>query len=109
MNASWLWVFLGGLLETVWATTMSLSDGFTDLLYTALTLVFLVFSTLCLNKGLKSGLPVGPCYAVWVGIGAIGSVIVDMAVFGHSLNLIGWGFLALLIVGVLCLKMVSEE
>lgn len=109
MNSSWLWVFLGGLLETVWATTMSLSDGFTDLPYVAVTLVFLILSTLCLNKGLKSGLPVGPCYAVWVGIGAIGSVIVDVVIFGHMLNPIGWGFLAMLIIGVLGLNMVSEE
>ena len=109
MNSSWLWVFLGGLLETVWATTMSLSDGFTDLPYVVVTLVFLILSTLCLNKGLKSGLPVGPCYAVWVGIGAIGSVIVDVVIFGHMLNLIGWGFLAILIIGVLGLNMVSEE
>lgn len=108
MNAAWLWVLFGGSLETVWATTMSFSEGFTHVPYTALTLMFLVFSTICLNKGLKGGLPVGPCYAVWVGIGAIGSVLVDTLVFGHALSIIGWGFLAMLIVGVLGLNMVSD-
>lgn len=108
MRAAWAWVLIGGLLETVWATTMSLSGGFTDILYTALTLVFLVLSTVCLNNGLKAGLPVGPCYAVWVGIGAICSVLVDTLIFGHMLSIIGWGFLAMLIVGVLGLNMVSD-
>ena len=101
MNTAWLWVLLGGVFETGWAAGMKMSQQFTDIPWTAATLVMIVISTLLLNKGLKSGLPMGPCYAVWVGIGAIGLA------FGETLNILGWAFLAVVVVGVLGLNMVT--
>lgn len=109
MNAAWLWILLGGVFETVWAGGMKMSDGFTDLAWTAVTVVFIALSTLCLNKGLKSGLPMGICYAVWVGIGAVGSVIVGNLFLGDSLNILGWAFLAVIIVGIVGLNLVGES
>lgn len=109
MNRAWGAVLLGGLSETVWAATMKMSDGFTDPLYTLATIGFLVVSTLLLNVGLRSGLPVGPCYAVWVGTGSVGAVIVGMLVFGEVLNVLGFVFLAVIICGILGLNLVSEE
>ena len=109
MNTAWLWVFLGGVFETGWATGMKMSQQFTDIPWTIATLVMIVISTLLLNKGLKSGIPMGPCYAVWVGIGAIGSIMVGLVVFGEMLNILGWAFLAVLVIGVLGLNMVTES
>ena len=76
MKMAWLWILLGGVFETGWASGMKMSNEFTDIPWTIATLVMIVISVLLLNKGLKAGLPMGPCYAVWVGIGAIGSIIV---------------------------------
>ena len=109
MNTAWLWVLLGGVFETGWATGMKMSQQFTDIPWTIATLVMIVISTLLLNKGLKSGIPMGPCYAVWVGIGAIGSIMVGLVVFGEMLNILGWAFLAVLVIGVLGLNMVTES
>ena len=109
MNTAWLWVLLGGVFETGWATGMKMSQQFTDIPWTIATLVMIVISTLLLNKGLKSGIPMGPCYAVWVGIGAVGSIIMGILVFGETLNILGWPFLAVVVVGVLGLNMVTES
>ncbi len=68
---------------------MKMSDSFSDIPWGAATLVMIAISVLLLNRGLKSGLPMGSCYAVWVGIGAIGSIIVDLVAFGETLNILG--------------------
>lgn len=109
MNTAWLWVLLGGVFETGWATGMKMSQQFTDIPWTIATLGMIVISTLLLNKGLKSGIPMGPCYAVWVGIGAVGSIIMGILVFGETLNILGWAFLVVVVVGVLGLNMVTES
>lgn len=109
MNRSWIWVLIGGILETSWATGMKLSDGFTEPGWTIFTILFLVLSVLFLNKGLKSGLPTGACYAVWVGIGAVGSIAVGMLLFGDVLNVLGWICLAVVIVGILGLNLTESD
>ena len=106
---SWLWILAGGMFETGWATGMKLSEQFSDIPWTIATLVMIVISVLLLNKGLKSGLPMGPCYAVWVGIGAIGSIIVGLLAFGETLNILGWAFLVVIVIGVLGLNLVTES
>ena len=109
MRLVWFIVFLGGVVETMWAFTMKLSHGFTVLPYTLATLALLLVSTGLLNVGLKNGIPVGVGYAVWVGIGAIGSVLVGMVVFGDMLSILGYIFLALLIIGIIGMNLVSNE
>ncbi len=109
MNRGWLWVILGGVAETAWAIFMKMSDGFTDPLFVALTLVFLVVSMYLLNLGFRAGLPTGPCYAVWVGIGAVGAVVVGVSLFGDTLPIMGWACLALVLAGVVGLNLSSSE
>ena len=105
MNKLWLYIFIGGVFETLWATTMSFSNTFTDLFWTAVTIVILPISVIFLYKALDGGLPTGPSYAVWVGIGAIGAVIVSI-LMGSVPNLIGFFFLGVLIAGVIGLNLV---
>ena len=107
MNRLWLYIFIGGIFETAWATTMSLSRTFSDPFWTAVTLVLMPVSIIFLYKALKGGLPTGASYAVWVGIGAVGAVIVSI-VQGDVPNLIGFVFLAILIGGIIGLNLVSE-
>ncbi len=109
MNRAWLWILVGGCLETTWAMGMKMSDGFTDLPWTVFTGVFLVLSVVSLNQGLKSGLPTGICYAAWVGIGAVGSIVVGLLVLGETLNILGWMFLGVVLVGIIGLNYFSES
>ena len=109
MQRAWLWVIVGGATETVWATTMRLSCGFTDVLFDVLTAVFLLISMLFLNRGFRAGLPTGPCYAVWVGIGAVGSVLVGAFLLGEALDPVGWLCIALIVAGVIGLNLASDE
>lgn len=109
MRRAWMWVIAGGAAETMWATTMKLSDGFTDVMFDILTVIFLVVSMVLLNRGFRAGLPTGPCYAVWVGIGAVGSVLAGVLFFGEVLELAGWLCVALIVAGVVGLNLVSDE
>lgn len=108
MNKAWWWVIAGGLLEMGWASTMKLSEGFTDIVYSALTIILLVSSTVLLSRGMKEGLPTGPCYAVWVGIGAMGVTLTGVLFFGDRLDIMGWGCMILLGIGIIGLNAVTE-
>lgn len=107
MNIAWLYIFIGGIFETCWATTMSFSNVFTDPFWTVVTLVIMPISVIFLHFAFKKGIPTGPGYAVWVGIGAIGTVIVSI-IMGEGPNMIGFLFLGILLVGVIGMNLVSE-
>jgi len=103
----WAPVLLGGVFETGWSATMRMSDGFTDPVFDVLTLLLLFISTWLLNMGLKTGLPVGASYAVWVGVGALGSIIVGLAVFGEAIGYEGFVCLGMILAGVVGMNIVS--
>ena len=107
MNIAWLYILIGGVFETCWATTMSLSEVFTDPFWTVVTLLIMPISVIFLHFAFKKGIPTGPGYAVWVGIGAIGAVIVSI-IMGEGPNMIGFLFLGILLVGVIGMNLVSE-
>ncbi len=109
MNRGWLYIIAGGVAETVWATSMKMSNGFTDLIWLIPMLVFLAISLYLLNMGFRAGLPTGPCYAVWTAIGAVGAVIVGMVWLGDALNMVGWICLFMIIAGVVGLNLVPDE
>lgn len=107
MNVAWLFILIGGVFETAWATTMSLSEVFTVPLWTVVTILLMPISVIFLHFAFKRGIPTGPGYAVWVGLGAIGAVIVSI-IMGESPNVMGFIFLGILIAGVIGMNLVSE-
>ena len=98
------WVTLGiaGIFEVVWATCMKYSEGFTKLSWSLLTFAGMAVSFFLLARATKT-LPLGTAYAVWTGIGALGSVIVGFILLTAG-RLI---FAALLLIGIIGLKITS--
>ena len=95
---------IAGIFEVVWATFMKLSEGFTKIGWTALTLAGMAVSFILLAKVTKT-LPLGTAYAVWTGIGALGTFLVGILWFGDSSNV--WRMLAatFLLIGIIGLKL----
>lgn len=84
---SWTILFLAGIFEIFWAVGLKYSDGFTKLFPTIFTIVTMIISFYLLSLALKA-LPIGTAYAVWVGIGTVGTVIAGIILFGESMSLI---------------------
>src|SRR6516164_7192363 len=103
---AWLALLLAGLLEVVWALTLKLSDGLTRFWPTLAMLLAIVSSFALLGYSLKS-VPFGTAYALWTGIGAAGSMIAGMLVFGESADAFRIGCLTLIIAGMVGLKLAS--
>lgn len=103
---TWIYLLMGGLFEVVWASTMKLSNGFTQLWYSVLTVIGMVFSFGFLALAVKQ-LPLSISYPVWTGIGAVGSILVGVVFFKDHLSPLTWFFVVLLIVGILGIKFTS--
>lgn len=104
----WIYLIIAGLLETVWATTMKLSDGFSNLPYSFATIVGMIFSFGALALATKE-LPLSIAYPIWTGIGAVGTVIIGVFLFKDSLNWTTWLFVILLIISIIGIKLTSGE
>ena len=103
---TWVYLILGGLFEVVWATTMKLSQGFSNLGYSLLTIMGMIFSFGFLALAVKH-LPLSIGYPVWTGIGAVGSILVGLFLFKAQINPLTWFFIALLIIGIIGIKVTS--
>jgi quaternary ammonium compound-resistance protein SugE len=108
-SVAWAYLFIGGLFETVWATTMFLSEGFSVFLWTAVTIPFLFVSTWFLDLAFKRGVPTGVGYAIWVGVGALGSVMVGILLFSEPATPVRLFFVLLVIVGIGGLEASSKK
>ena len=102
------WVFLGvaGLLEVVWAYAMKLSEGFTRPTASVVTIVAMIFSFGLLSLAMRS-LPLGTAYTVWTGIGAVGAFIVGILVLGEALTVTRVLAAALIVSGLVLMKISS--
>lgn len=80
---NWIWLCIAGILEIFWAVGMKYSHGFTRLIPSLLTVAAMLASLGCLALAMRT-LPLGTAYAVWTGIGTVGTVIVGMIFFGES-------------------------
>lgn len=101
---SWLILFIAGLLEVVWAIGLKYTHGFSRLVPTLITVAAMIVSMAMLSWAMKT-LPVGTAYAVWTGIGAVGAAVAGMVLLGESANPARLLSLALIVVGILGLKL----
>ncbi|AUV12378.1 MULTISPECIES: quaternary ammonium compound efflux SMR transporter SugE [Aeromonas] len=103
---SWLLLLLAGLFEVAWAIGLKYTDGFSRPLPTLLTLSAMGVSVLLLAMAVKQ-LPLGTAYAVWTGIGAVGTVLMGIWLFNEPATLARVLCLLLIIVGILGLKFIG--
>lgn len=103
---AWVLVVLAGLLETGFAVALKASEGFSRLLPSVVFAACAAGSFLLLSTGLRS-LPVGPAYAVWTGIGAVGTAVVGMVWLGESTATLKLVSIALVLAGVVGLQLSS--
>ncbi|HSC81034.1 MAG TPA: multidrug efflux SMR transporter [Chitinolyticbacter sp.] len=100
----WISLLIAGVLEVVWALALKASHGFTRMPATALFAVSAAASMYFLAYAMKS-LPVGTAYAVWTGIGAVGTVLFGIVWFGEPATLWRLGSVALILAGIVGLKL----
>ncbi|GAA0270470.1 MULTISPECIES: quaternary ammonium compound efflux SMR transporter SugE [Pseudomonas] len=101
---SWIILFFAGLFEVGWAVGLKYTDGFSKPLPTVLTLAAMAVSLGLLGLAVKE-LPLGTAYAVWTGVGAVGTVIAGIILFGESMALFRLASVALIIFGLIGLKL----
>lgn len=103
---AWTYLFIAGVLEMGWAIGLKYTEGWTKLGPSVLTVIGMIASFYFLSLALRS-LPVGTAYAAWTGIGAVGTAILGMVLFGESRDLIKILCLLLIIGGVAGLRFVG--
>lgn len=103
---SWSILFVAGLFEVVWAIGLKYTDGFTRLWPSIGTAVAMLISVVLLGLAMRT-LPVGTAYAVWTGIGAVGTVILGIVLFGDPATPARLLCVALIVCGILGLKLTS--
>lgn len=103
---AWVYLFIAGIFEVVWAMGLKYSHGFTKLWPTLITLAGMIVSFWFLSLASKT-LPIGTAYAVWTGIGALGAVVMGMVLLGEPVSATRFVFLGLIVAGIVGLKLTS--
>jgi quaternary ammonium compound-resistance protein SugE len=103
---AWLLLIIAGLFEVGWAIGLKYTEGFTRFWPSAATLAAMTVSVVLLGVAMKS-LPVGTSYAVWVGVGAVGTAILGIVLFGESANPGRLVSLGLIVAGIVGLKLAT--
>ena len=103
---TWIYLVVAGIFEVFWATMMKLSNGFSQLGYTAATIVGMILSFGFLALATKH-LPLSIAYPIWTGIGAVGAILVGVILFKDQIAPVTWLFIAMLIIGIIGIKVTS--
>ena len=106
MTTGWILVIVAGLLEVVWAVGLKYTESFTRLLPSAVTLTAMVLSIVLLARALRT-IPVGTGYAVWTGIGAVGTALIGILVLGEPRGAGRLIAIGTIICGIVGLKLAS--
>ena len=104
---AWIVLVVAGVFEVAWAIGLKTTDGFTRLWPSVGTAAAMIVSVVLLAWAMRT-LPVGTAYAVWTGIGAVGTVILGIALFGEAATLARLACVALIVAGIVGLKLVTE-
>lgn len=103
---NWIYLLIAGLFEIAWAIGLKLSHGFSDLIISILTIIGMVASFYFLSLALKN-IPLGTAYAVWTGIGTVGTVIFGIILFKEPAGALRIACIILIISGITGLKLLS--
>ena len=103
---AWAYLFVAGLFEVSWAVALKYTEGFTRLVPSLVTILGMALSLGFLGLALKT-LPIGTAYAVWTGIGAVGTVALGIYLFGEPATAARLACIALIIAGIAGLRMVA--
>ena len=104
---NWFILFIAGLFEIAWAIGLKYSEGFTKPLASVFTIVTMIISMALLSYSVKT-LPVGTAYAVWTGIGAVGTAILGIVLFNESREFMRIFFIFLIVVGIVGLRFYAK-
>ena len=105
---AWAMLFVAGLLEIGWAVGLKYTQGFTRPGPTAATIAALIGSMTLLGLAVRT-LPLGTAYAVWTGIGTIGTALLGIVLFGESAGALRLACIGMIVAGIVGLKLVSAE
>jgi quaternary ammonium compound-resistance protein SugE len=103
---AWLYLFIAGLFEVGWAIGLKYTEGFSRLVPSLLTIGAMIISLALLGIALKT-LPVGTAYAVWTGIGAVGTAALGIYLFGDPVTVARLASIGLIVAGIVGLKLVT--
>ncbi len=104
---AWMMLILAGIFEVVWAYSMKLSDGFSKLTPSIVTIFFMILSFALLAYAMRS-LPLGTAYTIWTGIGAVGSFLVGIFILGEPASAMRMLAAVLIISGLVLMKISSS-
>jgi quaternary ammonium compound-resistance protein SugE len=105
---AWTLLLVAGLLEIGWAIGLKYTEGFTRLVPSLLTVASMVASLALLGLALRH-LPLGTAYAVWTGIGTVGTALLGIALFGEAATVLRLGCIGLILAGIVGLKLVTPD
>ncbi|EJB8497458.1 DMT family transporter [Acinetobacter baumannii] len=107
MNIGWIYLFIAGIAEIFYAATIVKTDGFTRIIPSIFCCIFICISIYLLSLATRS-IPIGTAYAVWVGIGAIGTAVYGVIVLDEACNLVRILCFLCILVGIIGLKISSS-
>lgn len=103
----WIWLIIAGVLEVVWAVGLKYTEGFSKLWPSVVTVLLLLASFWCLAQAVK-GLPLGTSYAIWTGIGAVGTAIAGILLFKEPATVARLVCIGLIVAGIVGLKFTTS-
>lgn len=103
----WFWLIVAGLLEIAWAVGLKYTDGFSRLRPSVVTVLLMLASFRCLAQAVK-GLPLGTSYAIWTGIGAVGTAIAGIVLFKEPATAARLACIVLIVAGIAGLKLTAQ-
>lgn len=104
----WIYLLIAGILEITWAVAMKMSDGFTVLVPSIITVVGYIASAVFLAIALKH-LPLGTAYAMWTGMGIAGTTLLGIVIFHERLSISQIICVIMIVVGIVGLKLLAKE